>query len=274
MLDRGRQGVDVVSGTRAALAAAALAAMLAAPGAAQTGLDIMKEQSRRHQAKSEEARVKVTMIGPTGKEQEREIQIVSSTDAAGLSKVLIKFLAPANIRNTGLLTWEQPADKEDDQWLYLPAAKKANRIASSSKKGAFMNTDLAYEDLRPEDLEAHAYNMLREEDLGGQKCWVIEALPSTDKEKVESGYAKRVFWVRKDLYVTVQTEFYNKSDKLIKRQTFSDLVKIEGEMWRAKTMRMDTLDRKTATSLTTVEDKVNQKVDENLLTQQGLARPL
>ena len=157
----------------------------------------------------------MTLIDPTGKEKERELQILSSSDEAGLSKVLIKFLAPPDIRNTGLLTWEQPGDKEDDQWLYLPATRTPKRIASSGKKGSFMNTDLAYEDLRPEDLDAHTYNVLREEDLGGQKCWVIEALPSTDKEKLESGYGKRVFWVRKDLYLTVQTEFYNKSDKLL-----------------------------------------------------------
>ena len=161
--------------------------------------------------------------------------------------MLIKFLAPADIRNTGLLTWEQPGDKEDDQWIYLPATRTPKRIASSGKKGAFMNTDLAFEDLRPEDLDAHTYNVLREEDLGGQKCWVIEALPSTDKEKLESGYGKRVFWVRKDLHLTVQTEFYNKSDKLLKRQTFSDLVNVGGEMWRAKRVRVETLDRKTAT---------------------------
>jgi outer membrane lipoprotein-sorting protein len=274
MHHRGRRRIDSAAQWTASAAAALLAIALAAPAGAQSGLEIMKEQQRRHQAKSEELRVKVTLLDPTGKEKERELQILSSTDQAGLSKVLIKFLAPPDIRNTGLLTWEQPADQDDDQWLYLPATRKANRIASSGKKGSFMNTDLAYEDLRPEDLDAHTYNVLREEDLGGQKCWVIEALPSTDKEKLESGYGKRVFWVRKDLYLTVQTEFYNKSDKLFKRQTFSDLVNVGGEMWRAKAMRVETLDRKTASVLTTLEDKVNQKVDENLLTQQGLTRPL
>jgi outer membrane lipoprotein-sorting protein len=272
MHQRGRR-IDSVSQWTASVAAALLAIGLAAPAAAQSGLEIMKEQQRRHQAKSEELRIKVTLIDPTGKEKDRELQIISSSDEAGLSKVLVKFLAPPDIRNTGLLTWEQPGDKEDDQWLYLPATRTPKRIASSGKKGSFMNTDLAYEDLRPEDLDAHTYNVLREEDLGGQKCWVIEALPSTDKEKLESGYGKRVFWVRKDLYLTVQAEYYNKSDKLFKRQTFSDLVNIGGEMWRAKGMRVETVDRKTATSLTTLEDKVNQKIDENLLTQQGLTRP-
>ena len=258
---------------RAGVAAAVIAALLAAPGAAQSGIEIMKEQARRHQTQSEETKIKVTLVDPSGKEKDRELTIVSMRDQAGLSKVLLKFLSPADIRNTGLLTWEQPGEQDDDQWIYLPATRAAKRIASSSKKNAFMGTDLAYEDLRPENLEAHAYTVVREEDLGGQKCWVIEAVPSTDKEKVESGYGKRVFWVRKDLYLTVQTEFHNKSDKLFKRATFADLANVGGEVWRAKTVRVETLDRKTATVWTTLEEKVNQKIDENLLTQQGLARP-
>jgi outer membrane lipoprotein-sorting protein len=270
---RGRRRIDSVAHRTAGVAAALLAIALVAPAGAQSGLEIMKEQERRHQAKSEESRIKVTLVDPSGKEKERELEIVSSRDQAGLSRVLLKFLGPPDIRNTGLLTWEQPADKEDDQWLYLPATRTPKRIASSSKKNAFMGTDLAYEDLRPEDLDAHTYNVLREEDLGGQKCWVIEALPSTDKEKLESGYGKRVFWVRQDLHLTVQTEFYNKSDKLFKKATLSDLADVGGGVWRAKTVRVETLDRKTATVWSTIEDKVNQKVDENLLTQQGLTRP-
>jgi outer membrane lipoprotein-sorting protein len=274
MLEAAQGPIHAPRSWRRPLSVALVAAAMAAPLAAQTGLEIMKEQSRRHQAKSEEARSKITLVDPSGKEKQRELIVISRRGDDGLSKIVLKFLAPADIRNTGLLTWEQAGDKDDDQWLFLPATKAVNRIASSSKKGAFMNTDLAYEDLRPENLESHTYNVLREEDLGGQRCWVIEAVPSTDKEKMESGYAKRVFWVRKDLHLTVQTEFYNRSDKLFKRAAFSDFANVGGELWRAKTVRVETLDRKTATVLTTVEQKVNQTVDENLFTQQGLMRPL
>ena len=136
-----------------------------------------------------------------------------------------------------------------------------------------MGTDLAFEDLRAEDLASHTYTLEGEADLDGQKCWMIEAVPSTAKEKAASGYGKRTLWVRKDNYVTVQTEFYNTSDKLVKRATFSDIANVGGELWRPKTARYETLDRKTATVLTTTEYKVNQKVDETLLTQQGLMRP-
>jgi hypothetical protein len=266
--------VSAIRSSRLVLIAAVASAALGGAALAQSGLDVMKEQARRHQARSEETRSKVTLIDPSGREKERELMTVSQRGDDGLSKMLLKFLAPADIRNTGLLTWEQAGDKDDDQWLFLPATKATNRIASSSKKNAFMNTDLAYEDLRPENLDAHTYTVLREEDVDGQACWVIEAVPSTDKEKGESGYKKRVFWVRKDVYMTVRTEFYNRSDKLFKRATFSDLASAGGELWRAKTVRVETLDRKSATVWTVVDQKVNQAVDENLLTQQGLMRPV
>jgi hypothetical protein len=257
------------------VALVSLATLLVAPVAAQSGPDIMKEQVTRSQTKSEEARLKLTIIDPSGKEKVRELMTVAQRDAKGLARIMLKFLAPADIRNTGLLTWEQPGDQDDDRWLFLPAQKKTTRIASSSKKNAFMNTDLSYEDLSPEDLTSHTYTLKGEADLGGQKCWMIEAVPSTDKEKAESGYGKRTFWVRKDNYVTVQTEFYNQSDKLMKRATFSDLANVSGDLWRPKTARYETLEgRKSATVLTTTEYKANQPVDEVLLTEPGLMRPL
>ena len=44
-------------------------------------------------------------------------------------------------------------DREDDQWLYMPAyGQKLKRIAGGNKKGYFMGTDFSYEDLRPENL--------------------------------------------------------------------------------------------------------------------------
>jgi outer membrane lipoprotein-sorting protein len=257
------------------VALASLAALLAAPVAAQTGLDVMKEQAKRSQTKSEEARVELTIIDPSGKEKKRELMTVAQRDEKGLARLMLKFLSPADIRNTGLLTWEQPGDQDDDQWLFLPATKRTQRIASSSKKKPFMGTDLAYEDLRAEDLAAHSYTLEGEEDLGGQKCWKISAVPATAKEKAESGYAKRTFWVRKDNYVTVQTEFYNESDKLVKRATFSDVANVSGDLWRPKTARYETLEgRKSTTVLTTTEYKANQPVDAVLLTEPGLMRPL
>ena len=59
-----------------------------------------------------------------------------------LNKVLIRFSAPRDVEGTGMLTFEGP-DGRDEQWLYLPSAKKTRRIAASGKKNKFMGTEFA-----------------------------------------------------------------------------------------------------------------------------------
>ena len=149
----------------------------------------------------------------------RELKRYAKKDNAGLFKYLARFEGPADIRGTALLTWEQK-DREDDQWLYMPAyGQKLKRIAGGNKKGYFMGTDFSYEDLRPEKLETHTYNVLKKEKCDNQDCYVIESLPSTDDEKKTTGYAKRILWITTDTFVTLKVDFYDHSMKLLKTQT-------------------------------------------------------
>ena len=49
---------------------------------------------------------------------------------------------PADVKDTGFLTYDYDDEsRDDDQWLYLPALKKTKRIASSDKSGSFMGSD-------------------------------------------------------------------------------------------------------------------------------------
>ena len=238
---------------------------------AQSGIEIMEEQERRHEADSEETHSVMKLISSRGTRQ-REMVTYTQGGEDGLSKSLLKFTAPADIRNVGLLTWEQPEDKDDDQWLYLPATRSPKRISGSSKKDLFMQSDLAFEDLRPENLGAHAYSVLREEEVDGAMCWVVEALPKTDKEKADSGYSKRLFWIRQDIYVTVKTEFYDPRERLSKLGTYSGFEQVEGDLWRPAEFRMEQLRRGTTTVWSFVDRQINRPIDKNLFTQQGLRR--
>ncbi len=241
--------------------------------AAITGREIMDEQRQRHEARSEETHSVMKLIDSRGRAKTREMVTYSRIVEGDLSQSLLKFLVPANIFNTGLLTWEQPEDKEDQQWLYLPALKRVNQISGSNKKNLFMQSDLAYEDLRPENLDAHSYELLREEEVDGEACWVIESLPATEKERGDSGYSKRTFWVRKDIYLTVKIEFFDRGEKLAKRGTYGDLEQVDGDLWRSNEITMERLRSGTKTVWSFEERRVNEPIDENLFTQQGLKRP-
>jgi len=69
-------------------------------------------------------------------------------------KSVIFFLSPPDIRKTAFLNWSYAdINKDDDQWLYLPALKKVKRIASDNKDDYFMGTDLTYDDMGDRKIE-------------------------------------------------------------------------------------------------------------------------
>ena len=249
--------------------------LFASPVRAQTpsGLEIMQERQRRHEAQSERNQLLMQIYDRQGRARERELSILFKQGEDGLDKALLKFLAPADIRNVGLLTWERGEAGEDDQWLYLPAGQGVRRIAGGNKKSEFMGTDLAFEDLRSENLDSHTYAVVGEEEQDGQPCWVLEALPGTSKEKSESGYGMRRLWIRKDIYFIIRIEFYNHGSKLIKTATFDDLQQVKDRMWRSDRSTFERVLARTRTVMTTRSRELDIDLPDNLFTQQGLMRP-
>lgn len=240
-------------------------------GEQMTGRQIMEKQRDLHQSKNEEFKQDMNLIDRNGNTTKREVENYYLKAPDGLSKTMIIFLSPADVRGTGLLTWEQKG-REDDQWLYLPASGKERRIAASGKKNKFMGTDFAYEDLRPENLDSHTYNLVGSEVVGGKDCYVVEALPSTDQEKSESGYSKRKFWVRKDIFLTIKKEFYNKQGQLEKASADDELENISGSMWRAKRAAMEDLKAKHKTVLATTERKIDKGIPDSQFSLRELTK--
>lgn len=238
--------------------------------AEETGLEIMKKKKERHRLPFETETVTMVLKDQEGREKQRAITIYSMEGEDGLHKAIIKFLKPEDVRDVGLLTWEQK-DQDDDQWLYLPEQKRSKRIVAGGKKNAFMGTDLSYEDLRTENLEAHAYNLTGSQTLEGQDCYVIEALPATDKEMQESGYDKRVLFVRKDILLPLKTEFYSHG-RLLKTGTAKDFVQVKGEAWRVQALVMASAQRGTSTTMRT-ESRSLDPIDEAFFTTRFLEAP-
>jgi len=97
-----------------------------------TGRQIIEEQHDRHIADNESSVVNLTLLDRKGKEKHQKMALYTGKKE-GKTRTLIQYHAPANIRGVGLLTWEQGKDKDDDQWLYMSAARSTKRIAGGSK---------------------------------------------------------------------------------------------------------------------------------------------
>lgn len=150
------------------------------------------------------------------------------------------FLTPADVKDTGFLTYDYDDDsKDDDQWLYLPALKKTKRIASSDKSSNFMGTDFTYADMNERNIKNYSYKLMKEDVVNGDKVWVIEATPITEKEKEETGYTKSVSFVRQDNFVIVRAISWVEKGGKLKYMDTKKLEQIDG-IWVATEITMTT----------------------------------
>jgi len=234
--------------------------------------EIMKKNDQQRIAKTEQLELEMKLINKKGKTRVRRVTQIKKMDASGNEKSLIRFLSPADVKGTGLLTIEH-TDRDDDQWLYLPALRKVRRISASDKSESFVGTDFAYEDLKNEELENYDYKLLKDDVLENHDCYVIEAVPATSKEKEESGYNKREIWIDKTNFVNIQTKFYNKKDAFYKIFKADDIQLIEGTTkWRAHQMVMENLKTKHKTILLFNNIVINKDIADKIFTQRYLEK--
>ncbi|MEO8040254.1 MAG: outer membrane lipoprotein-sorting protein [Betaproteobacteria bacterium] len=164
------------------------------------------------------------LISPNGQERVRRTVGRSKLKPGSLdNRSLVKFLSPADVRGTVTLTIENSAPgMDDDIWVYLPALRKVRRLVSSNKKDSFVGTDLSYGDVIGYRVDQWQHRILREEQVEGIDCWVTESVPKTDRVREDSGYSKRIGWIRKDNFAAMKAENYDLNGALLKVITLRD----------------------------------------------------
>ncbi len=146
---------------------------------------------------------------------------------------LIFFTAPADVRNTGFLTWDyRKGDRDDDQWLYLPELKKVKRIASADKSGAFMGSDFSYADMTRRVVDEWRYKLLKTDEVRGKACWLIEAVPVNEIVKDRYGYIKSILFIRQDIFMMCRAVHWLDEGNKIKYVDMPDIREING-IWTA-----------------------------------------
>lgn len=183
---------------------------------------------------------------------------------------LVRFLAPADIKGTATLLIEH-GSADDDMWIYLPALGKVRRLSASNKKDSFVGTDFSYGDVIGHQAEAWRHTLLREENIDGVATYVIESLPVSDAVRENSGYSKRLTWVRKDNFVAVRSEFWDVAGQPLKRITAAELRQVGGNSrWQPMLTEAENLQTGHRTSIRFENFRADQGVAERLFTAQEL----
>lgn len=236
--------------------------------------EIMEAVNDRDDGDNATMNLEMVLIDRRGNKRLRQIRMMRK-DFGEDTYVVNFFLSPADVKDTGFLTYDYDAPgKDDDQWLYLPALRKSKRIASSDKSGRFMGSDFFYSDMSRPDLDDFTYVLKKEGTVDGATAWIIEATPVTKDVAEETGYSKSELWVRQDNHIIVRAKRWVQADRTIKYMQVNQLEQIDG-IWTATEMQMVTkLGRDTvhATVLTFSDIKFNQRLDEDLFTLRRLEK--
>jgi hypothetical protein len=160
----------------------------------------------------------MVLINDKGQQRERRNTSVVALQSNGIdSKFAVRFSTPADIRGTAFLQVEH-SDGDDDLWIYLPALKKSRRLVASNKKDSFVGSDFSYGDVSLPKVAKYKHALQRSEAMDGVDCFVIESLPGDDTVKANSGYSKKITWVRSDNFVEAKVEYYDLAGRLLKTQ--------------------------------------------------------
>ncbi len=179
------------------------------------------------------------ILDDKGRERVRTIaQIGKLYDGGKTEKRLVRFLAPADVKGTGLLTFDYEV-KDDDIWLYMPALRKTRRIVSSDKAKNFMGSEFSYADMTPPALDDFMFNILGEERVREIDCYKLEWIPNDEDIADENGFSKRVTWVGKEDFVLRKSVYYDIDEELHKELNVYKVKEIDTKNHKYRMMHLE-----------------------------------
>lgn len=233
-----------------------------------TGYDIMKKCSENPEPKTSSITATLTVHSKKGNDHIREL-IMISKEHEDVTKQVIAFTAPKDIAGTGYLMFDYNDEaKDSDNWLYMPAMKKARRIVSSGSEGdgSFMGTDLTFDDMGNRNLDNDDYTLIGDDSVDGVDCYKIEAVSKNHTKKDP----RRTVYIGKEDFLMYKAEFYDRQNTLHRVLTCRDFTTIDGYK-SAKTMKMENV-QSGSWSLIQMKDVVynDSNIDDSLFTVAAL----
>lgn len=154
-----------------------------------------------------------------GNERIRQIATASRT-FSGVTKTLMKFLAPADVKGAAMLIYDYEG-RGDDMWIYLPALRKTRRIVSSEKGKSFMGSEFSNADMARPNIGQFKHKLLGTATIDGKDCWKVESACLNEDIEDELGYSKQIAYIEKADYLARQVEYYDFDGALFKVMSLS-----------------------------------------------------
>jgi hypothetical protein len=186
--------------------------------------------------------MRMTLVDRRGRERQRGLTIKGLRGGPGRpapgDRTLLHFTLPNDIRGTGFLVWEHP-NAEDERFLYLPSLGRVRRIAGSEAQESFVGSDFTYEDIGGRELEDYTYTLTGEDETWTAPDGSRHAVWRLESKSTKSGarFPRVVSLIRKDIFIAVHADIYNRRDEKQKTFDAKRIEKLDG-YWTVTAMTM------------------------------------
>jgi outer membrane lipoprotein-sorting protein len=222
----------------------------------ETGEWVARQADLRDVGKDASFQLKMRLSDRQQRVRERELTITTMRapssgpkSTADGDRMLIRFTYPNDIKGTAFLVWEHPGT-EDERFLYLPALGRVRRITGAEAQDNFVGSDFTYEDISGRELDDYTYTMVdRNATWSGPEGTTFPAYRIESRAKdSQARFPRIVSTIRKDNFVVVHAEIYNRRDE---RQKVYEVRKLDliQSIWTLSDVAMTDATAKTHTDL-------------------------
>ncbi len=250
-------------------------ALAAAEDALPDGLEIVQRVNARADGESVSRVLVMELVDKSGFRRVRETSSFRRDLDGGERRSVLFFDAPANLKGTALLTWDDPDPAQDDaQWLFLPELRKSRRIAMSERGRAFLGTDLSFEEIKKEtrvSIEDYRWRTIGEEQVDGAACHVVEATAVDEGTARELGYGRILLRVDALLWIPRFGEYWDPRGEPVKTIRITDIRPVQG-IWTPHVIEAANLQTGHRTRLEFRDVDYERPLPDDLFTEAALAR--
>lgn len=218
----------------AGLAAFAGGTAHAQAASAETLMAASHEVSRFTNARFK-ARLSIT--AQSGTPRTRDLRGVAKIVEGGQSTArMMRVAGPADMTGVATLTIDRKK-AADDLWIYLPSLRRVRRLVASNRRDPWMGSDFSYGDIVGHEVADWHHRILRREPIQGVDCTVVVSTPLREGLASETGYSRRLTWLRDSDAFAVRADFFDLAGGFLKSMEASD-VRLFDKVGKSQAMRI------------------------------------
>jgi len=233
----------------------------------------MQKSMDNTRLKGLESKTRLDINDGRGNVRTRVTTMASRIFESGTEKRVIVFVSPSDVKGTAMLIFDHETGS-DDMWIHLPALRKTRKIVSTEKSKSFMGSEFSNSDLAVGAIDDFSYEIVKEENAGGEMCWKIKIDPKTDDIADENGIAFKYMWVAQKDFIPRKATFYDLDEEPWKELTYSGIKLLDKENGKyfITHMEINNLQNKRFSVMDMEEVQFNPSVPEEYFTTAFLER--